>query len=220
MLKKYFVSSFSITAIILALVSCSLETQENEVSLIHLGVVSGNTPSSFLIETDGGKILKPLQFPVNYEIVDGTRILAGYVIVNTVADQNHDYTVRIDFIQNVLTKNIVHANQTVRDTLANDPIQIMNVWIGNNFLNVDFVFEGNNQPHFFNLVLDPLKQDTPGHIALDFHHDANQDAPIRQFRGLASFRIQELQVAGSDSINILFRARDTQFQPRRLVYRY
>ncbi|WP_026475663.1 NigD1/NigD2 family lipoprotein [Alkaliflexus imshenetskii] len=217
MCRRYLFSLLILFSALLA--SCSIDN-DAEVYYLQLGVVKGNSASTFMIETDGGKILRPVQYPMNYEISAGKRVLVRYALVSTVEDQVYDHTVRIESIQNVLTKNLIHANETVRDTIGNDPVRIVDAWISKDYLNVEFIFWGYNKPHYFDLVFDSEKQDKPGFIALDFHHNMKNDLSYSQFRGLISFSIEELQDEQLTSIKVLFRAKDDSFKSKELTYKY
>jgi hypothetical protein len=220
-MKNYILLSLTLFLLI-AFSSCSLD-KESEMYYRQMGVVKGNSASTFMVEGDGGLVFKVVQFPPGYEIVDGKRVIIRYSVVNSFEDQPYDYTIRIESVQNILTKNIVHVtSDEIRDTLQTDPVAISLVWVTKSFINVEFLFKGNNRVHYFDLALDPEKQTKEGFISLDFHHNAKGDSKVYEYRGIISFPIEELQVEGVNSVKLNFRTTGEYNTPyvKELEYNY
>ncbi|ASB50619.1 NigD1/NigD2 family lipoprotein [Alkalitalea saponilacus] len=206
---------------ITGLTSCKVEDDYEQLYLA-MGNVIGNSPSTFLIEADDGTILRPIEYPSDYdEIIEGKRVFFYFKHVDAGRDdQNFDYSIRIQAMQDVLTKGILNVDSEGRDTLKRDPVRIINAWIGKSYLNVEFSFFGHEKAHIFDLLLDPGEQYKGGFTTLDFHHDARNDKQYYNLRGIISFDLTELQKESVDSINIFFRADDDSFTSRELIYRY
>ncbi len=203
------------------LASCSLDDDSN-LTYVDLGVVMGEDLATFKIKTDHNLILIPVEFPDKYEIENGKRVLVRYEIINSDQDENtSEYRVKALDIQNLLVKDILEVNDVMRDTLADDPLRIVGVWVGQSFLNVEFSFYGFEKPHYFDLVLDPLEQDKDSdEIVLDFHHNANNDGDVYELPSIISFNLKPLQVPEQDSIKILFRANDKFMNGIKINYKY
>src|SRR5690606_683292 len=143
--------------------------------------------TTFMILTDGGARIRPVDFqPVSYEIEAGKRVLVRFTILEESNTDTYDYDVKVTSISHVPTKEIVIANEEVRDTIGNDAVTITGLSIGNDYLNVEFSFRLDSKPHYFDLVLDSTKQDKEGFITLNFHHNGNGDIKYRDWTALYS----------------------------------
>ncbi len=203
------------------LVSCSLDDDTN-LTYVDLGVVMGEDVATFKIKTDNNLILIPVEFPDKYEIENGKRVLVQYEIIKSDKEENtSEFRVKALSIQNLLVKEILEVNDIMRDTLADDPLRIVNVWVGQSFLNVEFSFYGYEKAHYFDLVLDPIQQvEDSDEIILDFHHNANNDVDVYELPSIMSFNLKPLQVPEQDSIKILFRANDKFMNGVKINYKY
>ena len=125
---------------------------------------------------------------------DGQRIIANYTILTqTKVDSMYNTTVRLNDASTVLTKSIFNITPATQDSIGHDSITIRDMWIGNDFLNIEFAYWGFNKTHFINLVSDASKSYTDGKIHLEFRHNGNGDAPTYYLRGIASFNLKSLQ---------------------------
>lgn len=191
---------------------------------LELGTLSGETAKNFVINTDFGNVLKPQgAVPGLSEFVDGKRVQVQYSVISKVASTN-EYTVEVAFLQDLFQKNLLFVDDISRDTLKNDPVRIMGAWMGKDFLNIEFRFQGSgnkNFPHYIDLAMDSTKQqDKENHVALDLKHNANEDATYQTYRVLMSVSLKELRVAGQDSVQIWLRANDQMYDPKSIIYRY
>ncbi len=209
--------------LVLLAASCSVDKEEGEYFQYALGVVEGNSATTFMILTDGGERLRPVQFhPTNYEIEAGKRVLVRFTLIEESNTENYDYAVKVASISNVLTKQIVIANEEVRDTIGNDPVTINWLSIGNDYLNVDFSFWADSKPHYFDLVLDSTKQTKAGFITLNFHHNAKDDIRYSKYSGLVSFPLELLKDDDLESVKLLFTAKkeDNSTFTHEMEYKY
>jgi hypothetical protein len=213
----------ALTLLIAFTSGCSMDSEENEYYQYTLGVVEGNSASTFMLLTDGGERLRPLEFqPANYEIEEGKRVSVLYSIIEKNDSETYDYSIKLASVSNVLTKQIVVANDEVRDTIGNDPVAINWLSIGNDYLNVDFTFWADSKPHYFDLVLDSAKQDKEGFITLNFHHNAKDDIKYMKYSGLISFPLEMLKDAAADSVNLYFTSKmeDNRVFTHEMKYKY
>ncbi len=205
-------------------VSCEFDDEDPVYYSYSLGVVKGNTASEFMIQTDSKHLLKPVAYPNNYTIKNGTRVFVQYVIEKEIKDEQiaYDYEVKIVGIDNILTKNIKIADNVLRDTIANDPVSISFLSTANDYLTVEFSFFGNSKTHYFDLVYDDKNQKKEGYVTLDFHHDKNEDFQTTNYGGIVCFPIGQFQVEDQDSVKILFTSKKMDGTPfeKELVYKY
>jgi hypothetical protein len=193
---------------------------DSETYYTEVGSLVGSSLSTLTIETDQGNTLFPVSIPSGYEIEDGQRVLLQYSVINSVSTVTNGLKVDVVSIQDFYMKNILMANDEVRDTLANDPVTIFSLWIGKDYLNLEFTFLGNDTAHYFDVVYDDEQQEKEDYVTLDFHHDANEDETYQRYRVLMSVPLEQFQVAGQDSVNIWFRADDELYTPQSFVYKY
>jgi hypothetical protein len=158
-------------------------------------VENPNDNSEFFFRLDDGRLMWTSSSVFrNFRPKDGQRIIAYYTLL---ADKRatglYDYDVRLENVHEVLTKKIFAITPETQDSIGNDSISVQSMWIGSDYLNVQFKYFGNNKVHFINLVSDPLKEYTDGKIHLEFRHNANDDAPFYFRKGIVSFDISELK---------------------------
>lgn len=183
-----------------------LDDNDNDVYYLEMGVVEGDEANDFLIVTDSDLKLKLLNYPDNFEIEDGKRVLIKYVIRETGRrDSDYDYLVNVYSLQDVIAKDIIELNDENRDTLGTDPIFVNSIWIEGGFLNVDFTFRGGSKVHFINVVKDPDEQGSDNdRILLQVRHKANNDATYQRYRGVMSFFLEPLRVEGKNKVTLVF----------------
>lgn len=141
----------------------------------------------------------------DYKPVDGQRIIANYSILSDkTATGVYDYDVKVNDVYEVLTKNIYAVVPTTQDSIGNDSILVEDgsIWIGSHYLNVEFMYQGASKTHFINLVQDNSKTYNDGKIHLELRHNANNDVPMYNLRGIASFDLSPLKNSATDSVKL------------------
>jgi len=168
---------------------------DNSLSNYHVDiatVINSNNNSAFTFELDNNSIMKPIYTNVaNYVPKNGQRIVANYTILSE-SLSGKKFDVKLNDVYNVLTKGIYAITPSKQDSIGNDSIQIEDMWIGSTYLNVDFIYPGNDKTHFISLVSDASKLYNDGKIHLEFRHNANKDAGVILKEGLVSFDIKSL----------------------------
>ncbi|NDV47561.1 hypothetical protein D0T49_10930 [Paludibacter sp. 221] len=147
-----------------------------------------------------------------YRPKDGQRIIANYTILNDKPEGSaYDHDVRLNDVFEVLTKEVYSITPETEDSIGNDPINIVDMWIGNDYLNVEFEFKGLNKVHFINLVSDANKTYTDGKVHLEFRHNAYGDMPSYRRRGIVSFNLKSLQegVSGVDKLDLVIHVKES-----------
>jgi hypothetical protein len=100
---------------------------------------------------------------------------------------------------------------------------INDAWIGNDYLNIDFLFNyGGVRPHAINLVTAPKPAaSVPDTIELELRHNAFGSTSQRLYEGFVCFDLKPLQRADTDSVILALKAREGEETKRvDLVYRY
>lgn len=214
---------FIATAVVAFSLSSCLSDKESIQYYAELGNLSGESLNSFVIKTDNDNVLKPQgTVPGLAKFEDGKRVLVQYSVVSKVAE-SQEFTVNVASLQAIFEKELLFVNDVSRDTLKNDPVNSLGAWIGKDYLNLEFYFWGTGRkefPHYIDLVMDSTKQDKPNHIALDLTHNAKDDELHAKYRVLMSVSLEDLRVAGQDSVLIWLRANDQFYKPTPLTYYY
>ena len=162
--------------------------------------------SSFFFRLDNNQLMYVDESAFSgYAPKDGQRIIANYTLLsNKSATHLYNFDVRLNDAYNVLTKGIFNVTKATQDSIGNDSIAIDDMWIGSDYLNVQFEYPGYNKTHFINLVNDTSKVFTDGKIHLYFRHNSNSDSPVYIRSGIVSFNIKSLQTgATGTSLNLV-----------------
>lgn len=188
-------------------------------------VENPNQSSGFYFKLDNNDKMwiTSTNFPY-YRPKDGQRIIAVYNILSTVDNSNlYNHKVQLNDVYEVLTKGIFKITPETQDSIGNDQIEIRDMWVGSNYLNVEFVYPGYNQIHFINLVSDSTKTYTDGKVHLEFRHNANNDYATYSKWGVVSFDLSSLQpLAVGDSVNLVIHTHEfttTENETYNLTYK-
>lgn len=169
-------------------------------------VQNPNNLTNFFFRLDNNKLMfvDNTNFS-DYVPKDGQRIVANYTLLSDKRATNlYDYDVKLNDVLTVLTKGIFNITKATQDSIGNDSITVDDIWIGSDYLNVQFSYPGYNKIHFINLVKDPSKVFTDGKIHLFFRHNSNADSPVYLKNGIVSFNIKSLQTgATSSTLNLV-----------------
>lgn len=140
-----------------------------------------------------------------YRPGDGQRIIADYTVLSDkAAGSAYDHDIKLNnVLYSILTKDIFDITPETQDSIGNDPLRVEDMWIGSHYLNVEFVFGGQNRVHAINLVKDDSKIYEDGKVHLEFRHNANGDNPVYKRWGLASFDLRSLGEDGVTSVDIV-----------------
>ena len=109
---------------------------------------------------------------------------------------------QIHDIRNILTKPFV--DQFNPDSLdvryGKDPLKIMDMWMGDGYLNVQFGFNyGGTKVHYINLIHRP-KGDNP--YVFELRHHAYEDPQRYGRKGLAAFDLSKLKLESKEPVAI------------------
>lgn len=206
-MKRLFIA----LSLLLLIVSCSDDIKSNENNHIDIATVENPTLNSkFYFILDNGERMSTTT--LDYRPKDGQRIIANYSFINSGSDANSvlKNVVRLNDVYEVLTKGILKIKPKQQDSIGNNQIEIKSIWVGSNYLNVEFVYPGLNKTHYINLVSDSTKTYPDNKIHLEFRHNANSDNLSYSKWGMASFDLRPLKahVTSGDSINLVIHTRE------------
>lgn len=176
---------------------------------VSIATLHAESPNHFFVQLDNGKKLFPAASDVRFYPKEGQRVFINYTILS---DRQNGYAhyIKINDIWDILTKNVIELNAENADSIGNDPVKINDIWVGGNYLNIDFSFNyGGVRPHAINLVNNVLSSDaTPNAIDLEFRHNAFDSSSASLYEGFVCFNLKPYQVADSDSVTFAVRVTD------------
>lgn len=163
----------------------------------------------YYVKLDDGTTLWPAASAVTETPNTYSRAQVNYTILSD-AQGEYDHYVKINYLSTFLTKNIVKLSSENEDVLGNDKIKILELWEGDDYLNIHFGVNigGGGVQHSINLAEASVGED--GTVNLEFRHNANGDAENYGVKGLVAFDLRPYQQ--KDGKNIIFKITLNAFQ--------
>lgn len=164
---------------------------------------------TMLIKMDDGTVLRPVawEYGLNEgeDFNDGSRLLINFTILGE--DLNSDgsvnqYMVKINEASEILLKRIVTLTEENADSIGNDPIIVQEYWMTDSLLNLKVKYYGYNKVHFLNLVQYTEETQTDEPVQLELRHNTNDDDESLSYTAFVSFSLNQLRIAGKDSITV------------------
>lgn len=183
-------------------------------SIVKIATVSNpqNLTNFQLTQDDSVKLWVVENKLKYYRPKDKQRVIVNYSILSTKPiGSSYKHDVLVNDIYEILTKDIFDITSNTQDSIGNDPIHIHDMWVSNDFLNVEFSYLGFSKMHFINLVRDASKTYTDNKVHLEFRHNANNDYPSHSVRGIVSFRLDKIRKPGVSSVE--FVVHTNEFSP-------
>jgi hypothetical protein len=166
--------------------------------------------NSFTINLDNGDTLVPVSNAVPYfEAKDNQRVMVNYTVLDEVGQSTKQFYIKINNLYDILYKDIIELTATNNDSIGNDPVHVDDIWKSNNLLNIEFSFLGGDFIHYINLVRpagDIIKLVQP--IELQLRHNAKNDLQTYRMKSIVTFDLQNIKIAGQDSVNFIVRSID------------
>ncbi|HBG40465.1 MAG TPA: hypothetical protein DDW85_03490 [Porphyromonadaceae bacterium] len=224
MKKAYVVIGICLAALLAYFSSCDDNSQYSLGDfVVSIATVEPTGANGYHIVLDNGKRLLPVHSDIRYMPGSEQRVVVNYTILSDAKD-GYDYYVKINDIWNILTKQVIELNEENADSIGNDPIQIHDIWVGGDYLNVDFFFNygKGEKPHAVNMVKNTLSSEaTLNGVDLEFRHNAYNSASSKLYRGFVSFNLKPLQRTDVDSVVISVKVKDwAEEKNYEVVYRY
>lgn len=165
---------------------------------------------TFYLTLDNGTTLWPATMSnMTFKPRYNQRVLLNYTLLS---DQigDFDHYIKVNSISNILTKEIIELTPENEKEIGDDPIKILTIWPGDNYLNIRFGINvgGTQIKHTINLVKNELWTSNDADIVLELRHNANGDPEKYGETGYASFDLRPFIVEGKESIKLLVKAKD------------
>lgn len=174
-----------------------------------------NDSGTILIKMDNGDVLKPVAWDYNLnggdDFGDGSRVLVNFTILDEELNEDgsvNQYLVKINEAREILMKGILTLTNENADSIGNDPLVVKEYWMTDSLLNLKIKYWGYNKVHFINLVQDSTTLLTDEPIQLELRHNANEDDESLPYSAFVSFSLNQLRVAGKDSITVEINSTD------------
>lgn len=192
--------------------SCVDHQKENYNHYTDIATIeNASQQTSFFMKMDNDTRLKTIASSIAYyRPKDGQRVIANYSILSTPADsETYRYNVKLNDVYEILTKGIFKLTPETMDSIGNDPIRLHDMWIGGEYLNVEFSYPGYNRVHYINLISDSTKTYTDNRVHLEFRHNANDDYPSYSKWGMVSIDLRSLKATViADSVNLTIHVKE------------
>lgn len=206
-MKNYLL--FPIVAIVISFTTFSCDDSNSGDYLFDIATVEIQDDGTFALVLDNGVRLWPEASDVRYIGKNRQRVFVNYTVLSEKYN-GENYSIKINDIWDILTKTLINLTTQNADSIGNDPVKVRSMWIGNDFLNVDFFFNyGGIRPHAINLVkntLTPPPDDEKIH--LEFRHNSYQSPSTRLYEGFVCFDLKSLRVNTADSVQLSIKVKD------------
>lgn len=142
---------------------------------------------------DNGKTVWISASAVYYEgLSHGQRVVANFTLLADNKD-GFDYYARLNSYTSVLTKGVINLTEDNVDSIGNSKTTITDMWVGANYLNVEFwMVNPSKESHMVNLVDNRmLSIDNDGYAHLEFRYNNMGDESGAMFRKIVSFNLAD-----------------------------
>ncbi|EGJ70919.1 hypothetical protein Bcop_0702 [Bacteroides coprosuis DSM 18011] len=208
MIKKIFLACLSVTMLV-GFQSCNDDDGYSlgDFWISYATVVrEGNTYS---LKLDSGQKLWVGAGWINYNSVDGQRVVADYTILGDNYN-GYDHIVKVNYLYEILTKNVEFVKSEEDDKkFGNDGIPSVNeMWVSNDYLNIKFTYRlpSEAKAHKVSLVENQLKESPDdSSIYLEFRYNTYNNNSSYVSNSMASFNLNTIDLSGKTGIKILWK---------------
>lgn len=158
-------------------------------------VESGNTYS---LEIDNGQKLWVAATAIPwYKPIDGQRVWADFTLLSdAIPNTEYAHAIKVNYLYNILTKTVEDLTADNEEEIGNDPANVRDIWIGGNYLNVQFVINiPINELHRVSLVKNTLDEapliDEEGYVCLEYRFNEAEDIYSNLRLSYVSFNLGE-----------------------------
>lgn len=224
MFTKKSILKYSVVFIVILCSAFACEDEGYSLSdfRINIATVIPDGEQSYYLVLDNGEKLLPISTDVLYNPRENQRVFVNYTLLSD-NNNGYDHQIKINDIWNILTKPVINLTDQEADNIGNDPIQINEFWIGDDYLNASFSFNyGHVKPHAINLVQNEIaKSQYNDVLELEFRHNSYNSQYNSLFDGFVCFDLKPFRKENRDSIPIIIKYRNWDGdQTYELMYKY
>lgn len=192
-MKKLLIFSF----VIMMFTACRDEAYSPGYSINYATIENPNQRNAFYFVTDNDNkcmFTAASNLYQYYRPKHRQRAIISYTILNEKpADHTYHHDVRLNDIINIPTKEVYYVSSGTLDNIGDDVIRVNDMWICDDFLNVNFEYQGMDQVHLVNLVYNPVKTYADEKLHLELRHNCNGDQPSYRKKGVVAFDLLTLK---------------------------
>lgn len=185
------------------------------------GLLNKTGNDNVIITLDNGCLLYPQNAYFNTgKLKDSTRM---YLCYNILEEQDSSASVNILLADTILTKPILPYDETILDSVGNDPVKINHAWFAHGFLNLEFTFAARAYPtsehsHMINLLQCPSDNNK---LVFELHHNDFDDYRDKLYLGVVSFPITKIVEDYEKPITLEIKFNDSENTTRsiKMIYR-
>jgi hypothetical protein len=189
---------------------------------ISLGVVKiSDNAFGYQIFNDNGDTLVPMASSgIRFTPSDSMRVFVNYTILDEVDNSTKKFWIKVNEIRPVLFKVPIQLTEAINDSLGNDEVDVVAIWLVRDMLNIEFSYYGNILTHYINLVYTDKNMEQP--LQFEFRHNAKGDGEFYKYRGLVTFDMKSIRREGQDSVVFVISAKGINGETQTFdsVYRY
>lgn len=180
---------------------------------------------TFYLTLDNGSTLLPVASDSYYKPQFNKRVIVNYTPLSDKTGV-YDHAIKINAIQDILTKEVIDLTSENEKEIGHDPIKILDLWTGDHFLNIHFGYNtGGEKIHVINLVrnnMDKIAPNPNGEITLEFRHNAHGDPQKYGTKNYVAFDLRPFQTENRDSINFIIKVFDFNDETKEypITYKY
>lgn len=163
--------------------------------------ISDSSNDFYLILDNGDKLWPAATNLPLYNPKDGQRVVANYTILSD-GNNRYDHDIKLNDVYQVLTKPVMELTQANADSIGNDPLRVIDAWVGSDYLNIEFEYPGYNKRHMVNLVYSDLFDNGGDAVNLQFRQNGYGDEKRYWYRGIVSFDLTKLKKEGQTSVKL------------------
>ncbi|MDR2921120.1 MAG: NigD-like protein [Tannerella sp.] len=170
-------------------------------SIATVRPLSENSNNYSLVLDDGTTLWPAANHAPWYTPKANQRAIVYYTILSDYF-QGYDHAIMVRDISDILTKFPAEnlGSEGNDEEYGTDPVEILDMWIGDGYLNVWFGFNYSGKvKHFMNLV---QRQDINTPYYFEFRHNAYDDTGNSGQKGLVAFNLSSLNIEEEVTLTI------------------
>lgn len=180
--------------------SCMNDMGETDQLMFAIGTVKVIEKQDYYFDLDEGSKLYPSDTThiQGYQVIPGQRVFVYFTLLEDKIP-GYEYNAEIMHIEDILTKDVYMMPPQKADSIGNDPINIVEAWITDGYLNVKYQFYYSNNPekkHMLNMVVnDEISSENTNptdYLLLEFRHNAYNDTQLIPGTGVVSFKLDNV----------------------------
>lgn len=191
---------------LLVIYSCSnkndYEYPPVKMEYLSADIGSDGTVSSILTDDETRYLVVENLSSFN-SVADSTIRVVSYYEIETVADSISGVKI---YAMSKAVAPLPESRVEFGNGVKTDPVDVVGIWMGRNYLNIILNVKVNNGVHYFNFVEDTVytvaRKKT---VSLELYHDARNDSMYYWRRAYLSVPLSQYATSGVDSVMIDFR---------------